>query len=316
MKVFVTGASGFVGRQVVRRLGQSGHQVRILARHPCSAAVRAVQKLASIEVHEGDVTRPDTLRDALAGGVEAVVHLVGIISEVGRSTFERVHLQGTQALLAATQAAGVRRFLHMSALGTRRQAISRYHQTKWAAEEAVRCSGQDYTIFRPSLIFGPGDHFVNLFARISRYSPVLPVVGDGRARFMPVSVQSVSTAFCGALTVAATVGQTLDLCGPDILTFDEMLDQILAVLDRRRLKWHLPLWLASGQARVLEAVFSRVFSLAPPLNRDQILMLQEDNVGDGRPALELLGLPQVRFQEGIAAYLAKPAPEPKFANGR
>ncbi len=237
--------------------------------------------------HLGDVTQASSLRGAL-GGVEAIIHLVGIISQVGPSTFENVHVRGTQNVLAAAQEAGVRRFVQMSALGTRPNASSVYHLTKWAAEEAVRHGGLDYTIFRPSLIFGPRDQFVNLFAGISRFSPILPILGDGAARFQPVAVQAVAAAFTKSLTDGAALGQTFDLCGPDTLTFEEMLDEILAATGRRRVKVHLPLGVARVQTALLEWLFSKLLHRAPPLNRDQLIMLQEDNIGRGEQANALL----------------------------
>jgi len=132
MKAFVTGATGFVGREIVRQLREAGHSVRILARRPYSPQVRQVIECWGAEVHPGDVLEAASLRGAPAG-MEAVVHLVGIIAEVGRSTFEHVHTDGTRNLIAAAQQAGVQRFVHMSALGTRPDAASRYHQSKWAA---------------------------------------------------------------------------------------------------------------------------------------------------------------------------------------
>jgi NADH dehydrogenase len=190
----------------------------------------------------------------------------------------------------------------------RPNATSNYHQTKWAAEESVRHSGLDYTIFRPSLIFGPRDQFVNLFARISRFSPILPILGDGAARFQPVAVQAVAAAFTKSVTEGAAIGQTFDLCGPDTFTFEEMLDEILASTGRRRVKVHLPLGVARVQAALLEWIFTKLLHRAPPLNRDQLIMLQEDNVGRGEPANALFALPQVGFREGIARYLSQNSP--------
>jgi NADH dehydrogenase len=252
-----------------------------------------------VEIYAGDVTRRDSLTGALEG-TDAVVHLVGIISQVGDSTFENVHVHGTQNLLDESRAAGVRRFVHMSALGTRSQAASQYHRTKWAAEEAVRRSGLDYTIFRPSIIFGPEDHFVNLFARIARCSPIIPVMGDGKTRFSPIAVESVARAFALAVTNSECVGQTLDLCGSETLTFDHMLDEILAVLGRRRLKLHVPLALARAQAAFLEWIYPSLLNRAPPLNRDQLIMLQEDNIGRGERAAQMFHLPPLTFRQGIA----------------
>jgi uncharacterized protein YbjT (DUF2867 family) len=308
MRVFLTGGTGFVGQEVVKQLHAAGHWLRLLVRNANSAPVRCLLAKNEAEAHAGDVTRAESLAGAL-GGIEALVHLVGIISEAGESTFENVHVRGTKNIVEAAKQAGVRRFVHMSALGTRAGAPSRYHQTKWGAEETVRGSGLDYTIFRPSLIYGPGDELVNLFAGISRVSPVVPVLGAVGARFQPVAVEAVAAAFTKAAGEPRASGQTYDLCGPERFTMGEMLDEILAVLGRRRLKIRIPAGLARCQAAVLEAVFPRVFGKAPPLNRDQLMMLGEDNVGDPGRADELFGLRHERFSEGIAKYLRRSGDE-------
>ncbi len=304
MKVFLTGATGFVGTEILRQLHRAGHSARIITRHPGSGKAHDASADLHAQVYAGDVLDPSTLAGKLEG-VEAVIHLVGIISEYGSSTFERVHYQGTKNVLEAAREAGVARFLHMSALGTRPEASSRYHRSKWAAEEAVRQSGRQYTIFRPSIIYGPGDLFVNRIATAARYSPVLPILGDGKFRLQPVSVESVAQAFVRALTEPASIGQTYDLAGPAAFTFEALTDQILEVIGRRPVKAHTPLGLARGVATVLENVVPAVLRQAPPLNRDQLLMLQEDNVGNPRPAMERFDLQEPPFQEGIARYLTK-----------
>src|SRR5258708_10127125 len=130
-----------------------------------------------VQVRAGNVLDASSLPPGLPG-VDAVIHLIGIISEIGENTYENVHARGTQNMVAAARQAGARRFVHMSAMGTRPGAASRYHQTKWAGEETVRQSGLDFTVFRPSLIFGPHDQFVNVFAKIIRWSPVVPILGN------------------------------------------------------------------------------------------------------------------------------------------
>jgi NADH dehydrogenase len=254
------------------------------------------------ELRVGDVLEAASLTVAL-DGVEAVVHLVGIISEIGESTFENVHGRGTQNIVVAAQKAGVRRFVHMSALGTRPNAASRYHQSKWIAEELFRHSGLDYTIFRPSLIFGPQDQFINLFARIIRLSPVVPLMGGPHTRFQPVCVETVGAAFTRSLSQPKSVGQTYDLCGPEALRLSEIVDQIMGVMQRRRLKVQVPLGLARCQALLLDFVFRRLLRKASPLSRDQLVMLQENNVGNPQPANELFGLQAIPLREGIARYL-------------
>ena len=274
MKVLVTGATGFVGREIVRQLRAAGHTIRILARNPRSPAAQEAVSRWGVEAYSGDVLEAASLEGALAG-VEAVIHLVGIISELGNSTFENVHVGGTRNLVAAAQQAGVRRFVHMSALGSRPKAASRYHQSKWAAEELVRQSGLEFTIFRPSLIYGPQDQFINLFARIIRLSPVVPLLGNPSARFQPVPVEAVAAAFAGSLGEPKSVGQTYDLCGPEALTLSEIVDQIMSVLGRKRLKMPVPPSLARCQAALLEFMFRRLLRKAPPFSRDQLIMLQE-----------------------------------------
>jgi NADH dehydrogenase len=302
MEVLVTGGTGFVGRDVVRQLHAAGHRIRILVRRPDSPVVRALGALFDARPCVGNVLDPAALPAALAGA-GAVIHLVGIISEFGRNTFENAHTCATANVIAAARQAGARRYLQMSALGTRPGAASRYHQTKWAAEEAVRGSGLAWTILRPSLIYGPEDHFVNLFARMSRWSPFLPVMGAGRGRLQPVSVEATAECFVRSLTEPRCEGQTLDVCGRDRLTFVELLRTILSVLGRRRLLVHLPLPLARLQARVFEFIFPSLLGRAAPLNRDQLLMLQEDNVGDPGPAAALFGLAPERFRDGISRFL-------------
>lgn len=299
MKLLVTGATGFVGREILRQLRPLSHTVRILARDPRSPSARELAAECGAKTVAGDVSRPDSLAAAMAG-VEGVIHLVGIISEVGERTFENVHARGTANVVGAAAAVGVRRFVHMSALGARPNAVSRYHQTKWAAEETVRGSGLDWTIFRPSLIYGPEDHFVNLFAALSRWSPVLPVMGRGRNLLQPISVEAVAQCFVGALTEPRSIGETYDLCGDERLTFVEVLDLILARAGRKRWKLHVPMALARLQAAFLECVFPSLFGQAPPLNRDQLLMLAEDNVGHPKPAQALFNLPPESFPEGVS----------------
>jgi uncharacterized protein YbjT (DUF2867 family) len=299
MKVFVTGATGFVGKEIVQQLHQAGHSVRMLVR---DKRLDETRRSAGEEIHVGNILDAESLRGALKG-IDAVIHLVGIISEVGESTFENIHVRGTRNVVAAAQEQRVKRFVHMSALGTRPNAVSRYHRTKWEAEEIVRGSGLEFTIFRPSLIFGPRDMFVNLFAKIIRFSPIVPILGRRDAKFQPVAIETVADAFVKSLTDARAIGQTFDLAGPEVFTLSEIIDQTLAVMKRKRLKVHIPAAAARIQARFLEFLFPRILRKVSPLNRDQLIMLHEDNVGNAQPANELFGLRPVPFRDGITRYL-------------
>ena len=193
MKVFVTGGTGFVGNEVLRQLVAAGHAVRALVR-PGSEEKLAVRD--KVEVHHGDVTEPEGLDEALAG-CDAIIHLVGIIREFPSRgiTFERLHVEATANVLAAARDQGVSRYLHMSSNGTDPTSTLGYHRTKWQAEEAVRASDLDWTIFRPSLIFGKGGEFVTMLADLIRKMPMVPVIGDGRYRMQPVAVTEVAASF-------------------------------------------------------------------------------------------------------------------------
>jgi len=303
MQVLVTGGSGFVGGAVVRQLVERGHRVRILAR---GTRGQVPDGTPGVERVRGSVLEVGGLASACSG-CDAVIHLVGIISEVGEQTFERVHAEGTRNLLGAASVAGVRRWIQMSALGTGVDAEARYYRSKWEAEVAVRSGGIPWTIHRPSIVFGPGDGFVNLFERMSRWSPVLPLMGGGGMRFQPVAVEDVARCFVGALERPESVGCEYEICGRERFTLREMLEEILKVTGRGRLLVPVPWWVAGMQATVLEWLFGRVLGKAPPLNRDQLLMLRRDNVGDPGRMIRDFGFEPMGFREGIRRYLGRAA---------
>jgi uncharacterized protein YbjT (DUF2867 family) len=302
MNVLVTGGTGFLGQAVVRQLHHHNHHVHLLARNPRAPASNTLAAHGNVTLHQGNLLDPPSITPAVAN-LDAVVHLVGIISEFGPQTFQNVHVNATRHLLEAARHARVPRFIHVSALGTRPGAASRYHRTKWDAEQSVRRADLAWTVFRPSIIYGPSDQFVCLFARIAQWSPLIPLIGGGLARFQPVRVEDVATAIAGALHEPQAMGRTFDLCGHEILTLRQIVDTILAVTQRKRLTLTIPVPIARAQAPLLEWVFSTLLKRPPPLNRDQIIMLQEDNLGDPQPATDLFSLPRVPFADGLAAFL-------------
>jgi len=274
MKIAVTGASGFVGREVARQLADAGFTPR-------------------------PVSHGEPLADAFAEA-KAVVHLVGIIHEHGANTFQHAHVEMTRTAIETAKVAGIRRFLHMSALGTRPGARSRYHQTKWAAEELVRQSGLAWTIFRPSVIYGPGDKSVNTLAAMLRRLPVAVVLGDGRGKIQPIPVSNVARAFVSALKNDATAGRTYDLCGPVPFTWNDLYDKLAAIQRLHRPQLHLPLRIARPLAAVMEKLLPQ-----PPFNRDQLLMVSEDNVGDPGPSVRDLFVELETFEDGVARQLSR-----------
>ena len=295
-RIFVTGATGFVGRAVIPALRAHGYAVRCLVRRGSELDLRGLE---AIERVEGDVLSPAALESDMAG-CDTVVHLVGIIREepATLSTFERIHTQGTINVLEAAAATGVRRYLHMSALGVRRGAQARYHRSKWAAEEAVRASPIPWTIFRPSIIYGRSDQFVNMLAAMIRRYPMVPVIGSGQQRLQPVPVEQVAEAFARAVELETTVKQTYEVGGANAVTMVQLVDLIGAALGRPRVrKAHVPIGLVRPVTRLMHHLPGF------PLTPDQLVMLEEDNVCDPQPFHSAFGLPPVPLAVGLRAML-------------
>jgi uncharacterized protein YbjT (DUF2867 family) len=246
--ILVTGGTGFVGQEVVKELLALGYPVRLLVRHPERA--NAFAHHPRVELVQGDALRPETLPAAMAG-VQAVIHLIGIIAETSHVTYEQGHTEATRNVLAAAKEAGVTRWVQMSAIGTRPFARSRYHLTKWAAEELVRQSGLDWTIFRPSLIYGYNerDRLLNLL-RAALSWPLnffqlysFPLFNGGESLIQPVSVREVAHCFALAPAKEASIGQTYDLVGPVAFSWQEMVFKIITVLGKKGFYEPIPLFL-------------------------------------------------------------------------
>ena len=295
-RVFVTGATGFVGRAVIQAVRQEGHVVRCLVRRGSEPDLHGFE---AIERVEGDILDPPATLEADIGGCDTVIHLVGIIREhkTRAITFERLHHLGTLNVLEASARAGARRFLHMSALGTRANARSRYHQTKWAAEEAVRASGLAWTIFRPSVIFGPGDGLVSMLSQMVRRLPVVPVIGDGRQRLQPVAVEHVALGFARAVKAEASVKHVYDVAGPDAVSMVELLQMIGAAMHRNVRVARFPMGLMRPMTRALHRTPSF------PVSPDQLLMLEEDNTGDPGPFYKTFGITPLALAQGLRTIL-------------
>jgi NADH dehydrogenase len=301
LKVLVTGGTGFVGTHLVNALLRRGHAVAVLARHPEGARNRYNRPVERIR---GDVLYPPSLVSALAGR-DAVINLVGIIHERGGLTFDRAHREGAENVAAAAREANVRRLLHMSAMGASDDSPSEYGRSKAAGERAVRGSGLDWTVFRPSIVFGPGDGFVSLLAPIVKHNPLfIPVIGRGETRFQPVSVYDVARVFGDALDNPETVGRAFEVGGPDVLTLNEIYREIATVLGKRNKPLvHLPLWWGRILAGLFESLARRGWIPAPPLTRDQLKSLSRDNVADVSETVAVFDGEWYEFRAGIREYL-------------
>jgi uncharacterized protein YbjT (DUF2867 family) len=298
-RVFLTGNTGFVGKHVARALLAHGFLVRCLVR---PGSEHDLKGFASIDRVPGDVMAPEGLAPSVEG-CAAIVHLVGIIREQPSRgvTFERLHAQATRNVLEVASKAGVPRYVQMSALGARAGARARYHRTKWEAEEAVRASGLDWTIFRPSIIFGRGDAFVSVLGRLISRLPAVPVLGDGRYRLQPIPVEQVAQGFARALGMPATVRQTYEVAGPAPYAFVDLLDEIARALGRARArKIHVPL----GPVRLA----TRLLEWLPfyPVSSEQLTMLEEESVTDPSRFFADLRLEPEPLPVGLLRMLARP----------
>jgi uncharacterized protein YbjT (DUF2867 family) len=270
--ILVTGGSGYVGNNLVRRLVEVGQPVRALVHNRAKAEARLSGLSDRIEIVEGDVTRPETLVPAM-DGVTAVIHLVAIAIEHGDLTYKRVNFQGTVNVVDAAQAAGVRRLIYMGQNGSDSALPYPFLASKGQAQEAVTASGLDWTALRPSVIWGPQDEFANIQARLIKLTPLLfPIVGDGQARFQPVWVGDVVEATVRCLDDARTIGQVYALGGPEVLTYAEIVGRVLKALGARRLTVNVPVPLLRPVVKLMEIALPN-----PPVTASLLSVLKVDN---------------------------------------
>lgn len=293
MKVFLTGGTGFVGRAIVAELLHRNHEPLVLARRGSESKLGAIgADTRRIRIVSGDVLKPETYVAALKEA-EAVVHLVGIIREFGRARFDLMHRVAAETIVRESELAGVRRYVHMSACGVGRLSKSAYMKTKLAGEKTVRASRLNWTIFRPSIVFGREDDFVNPFLRQFRRLPVAPLISGGRTLFQPIAVEDVARLFVDAAERQDLSGKTFEIGGHEILSFRQILDAIGTAMGKRILKIPVPrslLWLPA-------LLFDRFRFF--PISRDQLRMLAGDNCCDSLAYIETFGIEPRDFREGL-----------------
>ena len=277
-RIFLTGGSGFVGSHVLPALLEAGHQVVALARTPRAAAAisqRNAAHAARLTTRIGDVTDPATLPAALAG-CDAVVHLVALARDWNKGAdLLRVNTAGTESLIAAASAAGATRFVHLGALGVQDREELHYAKSKARAERAVRESSLDWTILKPSLIWGERDGFFNIVAALVKIpAPAVPVPGNGKSRFQPVWVGDVARAVVQVLGDPRSVRRSYELGGPRYWTYTEITQEVARALGKRRIVIPMPVPLISLVAGASEAI-----RLPFPVATDQLRQLALDNIG-------------------------------------
>ena len=298
----VFGATGFIGRHVVKRLVAAGHTVRAAVRDTEAALVlKPLGTIGQVVALHTPLSDEAAVARAVAGAA-LVVNLVGILAEHRPGDFDRVHHLGAATVARACMTAGVARLVHVSALGADAASPSLYARSKAAGEAAVRAAFPAAVILRPSLVFGPEDAFFNRFARLAQLLPVMPVYG-GDTRFQPVHVGDVADAVIAGLTRADAPGRSYDLGGPKIWTMRALLAWIMAETHHRRPMLAVPAAIAALQARVLERLPGKL------LTRDQLILLQHDNVvADGALGLAALGIAPLAVEQAVPAYLARYRP--------
>jgi NADH dehydrogenase len=277
--VTVFGGSGFLGRHIVRALARRDFRVRAAVRRPDLAGhLQPLGRVGQIHAVQANVRYPASV-EAAVRDARVVINLTGILYERGRQSFSAVHGEGAAAVARAAAAQGAR-VIHVSAIGADAQSPSRYARTKAAGEQAVREAAPDAIVFRPSVVFGPEDDFFNRFAALARMSPVLPLIGGGETKFQPVFVGDIAEAVARAAEGRLAPGAPYELGGPEVRTFRELMEYVLAETGRRRLLVPVPFRLAELKAMVLQ------FLPKPPLTPDQVQQLRRDNVVSDQAGLE------------------------------
>ena len=296
--VTVFGGSGFLGRRIVKQLAAEGARVRVAVRHPERASfLERLGLKGQIELVQADVWDEKTVARAVKQSA-SVINSVGHYVEKGHATFDAVHGQG--ALHVARQAgqAGVGRLIHISGLGVDPASDSSYVRARATGEVLVKEAFDRVTIFRPSVIFGENDAFINALADMARHAPILPLFGAGATKLQPVYVGDVAEACARALVDPATEGKTYELGGPRVYSYEALVRLVLKQAGKRRLLVPVPFFIWDILAALMAVLPN------PPLTRDQVKLMKDDNLVDGTAlSLEDLGIVPTFVEEILPAYI-------------
>ena len=269
--ITVFGGSGFLGRHVVRALAKKGYRIRVAVRRPDLAGhLQPLGRVGQIHAVQANLRYPASIASAVRDA-DVVINLVGILFERGRQQFDTVQAMGAEAVALAASAHGAK-LVHVSAIGADEHSTSSYARAKAKGEKLGLAAVPGATILRPSVVFGPEDNFFNLFASLSRFAPVLPLIGGGTTRLQPVYVGDVADAVVAAVEGQTKPGATYELGGPKVFTFKELMEYVLATVERKRLLIPLPFWAAKAKATFLQLMPK------PLLTPDQVELLRSDNV--------------------------------------
>lgn len=309
--VTVFGGAGFVGRHLARALAQHGWRVRVASRRPSLAfALQPSGMVGQITAVQANLRYPDSVARAVRDA-DAVVNLVALLAQSGKQTFTAIHTEGARTIAEATKAAGITRFVQMSAIGADPQSPAEYGRTKAEAETIVRAALPEAVIMRPSVIFGPEDRFFNRFAAMAQVMPALPLIGGGHGLLQPVFVGDVAEALALAVDGRARAGTIYELGGPEAHSFRRILEFILRTIERRRLLVPIPFPAAMALAGATEIAKTATFGLLPEMldmTRDQVELLKLDNVVSAaakaeKRTLQGLGITPESYEAYVPSYL-------------
>lgn len=312
--ITIFGGSGFLGRHLVRALAKRRYRIRVAVRRPELAGhLQPLGSVGQIHAVQANLRYPRSVEAAMRDASIAI-NLVGILFERGRQQFDLVQAQGAEQVALAASAVGAK-VIHVSAIGADENSPSRYAQSKARGEAGVLAAAKDAVIFRPSIMFGPEDDFFNRFASMARLLPALPLIGGGQTRLQPVYVGDVAEAIACAVDGKARGGTIYELGGPEVRTFKEIMEYVLATIERKRVLVPLPFALAKLQASVLQ------YLPKPPLTPDQVELLRVDNVVSEqaiaeRRTLDGLGLPATPAEAIVPSYLWRFRKTGQFRTGR
>ena len=299
-KILIFGGTGFVGSQLCEKLNQQSYRVTVATRR--SAHARHLQLLPLVDVLEIDLHDSAALA-ALVAGHDAVVNLIAILHG-SEAAFQKVHVQWPLTLARACKASGVRRIVHISALGASTGSASSYQRSKARGEAALLGAGLDVTVLRPSVIFGAGDKFLNTFARLQQVFPVIPLAGS-QARFQPVWVGDVASAVLRCLRDVGTIGDVYEACGPQVFTLKELVQRAGRYAGIDHGKGRPVIGLPDALAR-LQAFFMELLPGDPVLSRDNLNAMKTDNVASGQlPGLRALGITPAALDAIAPTYLGE-----------
>lgn len=300
--IFIAGGTGFIGQHLLKALKQGNYAVRCLARTEERAELC---RKTGLDAVTGDITDRESLKGKLKG-IEMVVHLVGIIEEHAGMTFEKVHVEGTRNLVDEAKKAGVRHFFFQSALGASLKSDAVYQRTKAEAEEILRDSGIPYTIFRPSLVIGERDGFTEKLKELIRVGPFVPIPGTGKARFQPLYIEDWVRCFLGIMGRDEAIGKIYEFGGPEHLTYNELVMQLMEVMNIKKPLVHMPISLARigipfiGIGNKIGKIIGKKI---PTVTAEQLMLLERDNICDIDSIKKLFGFEPIRYKDALRLFI-------------